>query len=474
VARDFGVFREPGSLHMDRHDVWTLRGFQGVGPLSDDGFFFVYQPLVGDGSVLALMMGQDGGNREWGRAGLMLLERAALRVRAAQLFVPSGHGVTFAVRRSAAERFAVEFGDARFGPRRFPIWLRLQREGDQIVPFASVDGFGWAQLRSPVTLRRLPRELLAGLSVASAFGGPVSGIFAKPSVSPGLLSPLVHPLVGSRKVVLSWPPVPGAIGYLVRRTAPGALGFTADMLTPAPIRETTLVDLDVENDVPQRYLISAVFPQVGQIAEGWATAVTVAPIGVPGGLMGCSLSAEAPQLTERVSVDFTTGVAGISGAGSAIGGREDHGFFLFRSLRGDGQITVRVLDYPTRSGGEGTVGVMIREGIEGQSRMAFLTGSRTSGLVLHVRDQPGEPVAPGLNLGLIPAEFNPPVYLRLVRRGNTVSPYFSFDGETFSLADRPRTFNPPLPPELYFGYAIASQDANALAVGSFSDLTIVP
>jgi hypothetical protein len=459
---------------VDVRDVWVLRGHHGNEPLSDDAFFFVYQPLVGDGSVLAFLMGQEGGNREWGKAGVTILEREAVRARAAHLFMPAGHGVTFALRRSETQPLVKEFGNSTFGPRRFPIWLRLQRQGEEFVPFSSTDGYGWTQLRAPVTLRRFSQDALAGLTVASAFGGPVTGSFANAIVTPGLLSPLVRPCMGSQKVLLTWAPVKGAVGYVVRRSAADAFGFTADILTPTPIRDTQFMDLGVPNDIPQRYMVAAVFSQAGTTQEGWATSVTVAPLGLPDGMMGCNLSSEMPQVQGNVTQDLASGSYEITGAGSGFGGVEDHGFFVSRSLEGDGHVTARVLDHATRPGGDGIAGLMIREGLDAGSRMAFLSSDPTNGLLLRFRESPGEPFAPGSIQVLSPTAYQPPIYLRLVRRGDTVAPYISDDGVRFNLAARPRAFTPPLARTLYFGYAIASGQAGTLASGTFSDLAAGP
>jgi hypothetical protein len=280
--------------------------------------------------------------------------------------------------------------------------------------------------------------------------------------------------MGSQKVQLTWAPVKGAVGYVVRRSAADAFGFTADVLTPTPIRDTQFVDLGVVNDVPQRYMVAAVFSQAGQTQEGWATSVIVSPLSLPDGMMGCNLSSETPQIQGRVTLDLASGIYETTGTGSGIGGVEDHGFFIFRSLEGDGQITVRVQDHATGPGGAATAGLMIREGLDAGSRAAFLSGDPTNGLVLRFRERAGEPFSTGAIQVLTPPEYQPPIYLRLVRRGDTVAPYVSDDGVRFVLAARPRAFTPPLARTLYFGHAIASGQAGTLASGTFSDLATGP
>jgi hypothetical protein len=468
IARDIGVFQTPGSLAVDPRGIWTLRGSHGDTPLAAEASFFVHQPLSGSGSILALLLGQEGGNREWGTAGLALMEKAAVGARAVQLAMSAGHGLTFTFRSWELASPTTEHGDRRYGPRRFPVWLRLQRDGDQFVPFASADGFGWTQLRAPIRISGFAPDAFAGLAVASGRGAAVTGSFSNPVVTPGLLSPIVHPSVGNGTVLLSWPAVSGATGYLVRRSAPNTPGFAAELRTPAPIRETSFLDTGLPNDAPVRYLVSALADQGGRPVEGWPTAVLATPVGVPAGLLAADIGLESPLLRGSIVFEPTSGLYRISGSGAEVGGSEDHCFFVSRRVSGDFQITVRILEKPANAG------LMVRESLDGASRMLFLAATEASGVHLQARRAPGAAAATAGSPVLPGPLFTPPLILRLVRRGDVITPYLSTNGTAFVQSGMPQRFEPPLPATLDVGYAITSQKSGTIAGSSFTDLTIDP
>jgi hypothetical protein len=265
-----------------------------------------------------------------------------------------------------------------------------------------------------------------------------------------------------------WPPVSNAAGYLVRRSAPGIPGFAAELLTPYAIRETSFSDTNLANGTTVRYLVSAVFDQAGQPVEGWPADVSATPVALPEALTGCDINLEATQLHGGILFDPTTSIYRITGAGGDVGDTEDHCFYTSRLVKGDFQITARTLDKGTKAG------VMVRETLDGSSRMAFLAGTAASGVVFQSRKKTGDAaISPG-SPAITSAAFTPPLFLRLIRKGNTITPLLSTSGTAFVPAGVPQTFDPPLPEGLYVGYAITSQNAGAIAVNTFSDLTITP
>jgi hypothetical protein len=472
TARDMGVWDAPGAVDVDARGVWTLRGAQGETYLGTDSFFFVYQPLSGDGSILALLLGQEGGNPASGSAGLLILGRAAVRAPAVRFGMTASHGLTFSFRRDEFQNLVNE-GDGLYGRRQFPTWLRLQREGNRFTPFASTDGFGWTQLRSPLSLFGFPKDALAGITVASNYGGPVSGSFSTPVVAPGQVSPIVQACAGNGIVLLTWPPVSNAVGYIVRRSRPNTPGFAADMLTPQSIRETSFTDTNVVSGQPLRYLVSAVFDQGGHEVEGWSTAVIASPISTPANLSGCDINLEATQYRGGISFDPLTGIYKITGGGGDTGPGEDHCFYASRLVDGDFQITAKILDKPLRTTAGARAGLMLRESLDGPARMACLAGTASNGVAFLQRKATDGDLSPFTPL-LTDRGFQPPLYFRLVRRGSTIAAFVSADGTRFTPADTPRTFDPPLKTSLYVGYAITSRNPIALTTNRFSDLTIGP
>jgi hypothetical protein len=468
---DVGKPSAGGSVTVDNVGRWTVHatnGDIGTVPKKLDNCFWISQPLVGDGSILMLLLGQEGGSSQWAKTGVMIRANNTPGAPNVFLGMTTGHGVLITYRPVANRGTLSEGADRRYGPRRFPIWLRLQREGDHFTPFSSVDGFGWTQLHSPIVLPRFPEAALAGIVTSAFFEGSTTAVLSNPLVVPSLGSPIVQASAGNGAVLLTWPPVSSAVAYRVRRGEPNAPGFAADVLTPSPMRETSFADTDRPNERPARYLVSALFEQIGQQVEGWPADIMATPVPTPGHLFGCDINLEATQLRGGIAFDPASELYKISGAGGDVGGTEDHCFYASEWVQGDFQVTARILD----KGGK--AGVMVRETLTGPSRMLFLAGTPANGVLFQYRPATGAAAASPGKPALPPKRFQPPLFLRLVRRGATITPFFSVDGATFTPAARPQRFNPPLPESLYFGYAITSQNPGAIASNSFSHLTIGP
>lgn len=469
TVQNIGPYITPGFVDVDPRGFWTLRASNGDTAGNADSLFFVSQPMSGDGSILALMFGQQGGNPQFGKAGLMIRADNSSGAANIHFFMTTGRGPGITYRPFARQPTFDEGAGRQYGARQFPIWLRLQREGDRFTPFISSDGFAWDQVHAPITLPGFPKDAVVGLTGASVYEGAVSAAFGNVTVVPGRVSPNLRVSSGNGRTLLTWQPVQGATGYMVRRSAANVPGFAADLITREPIKETSLAENNLPNGQPIRYLVSATFEENGQPIEGWTSAAMAFPVPTPGNLFGTDINIEATQLRGGILYDPATAVYTIAGAGGGIGGTEDRAFLASQLVNGDFQVTAKILEKTNA-----VAGLMARENLDGASRMAFFGGALRQGLALRYRESEGETIGFTGPPALSDADFRPPLFLRLVRRGNSIAPFISADGTTFTPAGAPKTFNPPLPEALYVGYAISSQNPAQTASGTFSDLTIGP
>jgi ABC-type transport system involved in multi-copper enzyme maturation permease subunit len=175
-----------------------------VGPGGEavtDSFYFVRQPLAGNGSITVRVtsltglipsgngptLGTRPGLVPWAKAGIIIKASTRPGSAYAAMMVTADHGVRLQdnfTGDTAGQPGAVTTQDPR--------WLRLTRTGDTITGYDSADGTHWTQVGT-VALAGLPPTVQAGLFAASpayqdisqGLGGGESGTIA-PSQDTGV------------------------------------------------------------------------------------------------------------------------------------------------------------------------------------------------------------------------------------------------------------------------------------------------
>jgi ABC-type transport system involved in multi-copper enzyme maturation permease subunit len=159
-----------------------------------DSFYFVRQPLTGNGSITVRVTSLTGllppangpqgpgpgdtrpGLEPWAKAGIIIKQDLNQGSRYAAMMVAADHGV-----RMQWNYTADTPGLSGAAGQKSPRWLRLTRSGDVITGYDSADGTRWTAVGT-VTLSGLPRVVQAGLFAASpdytvvsqSFGGTSS------------------------------------------------------------------------------------------------------------------------------------------------------------------------------------------------------------------------------------------------------------------------------------------------------------
>ncbi len=158
------------------------------------------------------------------------------------------------------------------------------------------------------------------------------------------------------------------------------------------------------------------------------------------------------------------GTVVLEGGGSDIWGSADQFFFRFGTLRGDGEVIVRIQSL------ENThmwakAGVMIRENTSAGSRNAFMAISPASGITLQSRSAANGSTVSVLTPG------TPPRWLRLVRRGSNFAGYHSFDGVAWTAFG---TAVVPMGESALAGIAVTSHSNATLASAVTTGFRILP
>jgi hypothetical protein len=185
-----------GTCQVESSDVATGPDGEAV----TDSFYFVHQPLAGNGSLTAAISSLHGtgplaylpgsvpkhhlaglpqpATQPWAKAGILIKAGTRPGSPYAAIMLTAGHGV----------RMQYDFTHDIAGPTAVasatsPRWLRLARSGDTLTGYSSADGRHWSTVAT-VRLTGLPATVQAGLFVASpdylfetqSFGGGDQGV----------------------------------------------------------------------------------------------------------------------------------------------------------------------------------------------------------------------------------------------------------------------------------------------------------
>ncbi len=154
----------------------------------------------------------------------------------------------------------------------------------------------------------------------------------------------------------------------------------------------------------------------------------------------------------------------VAGAG-LLASTADSCRYVYQPLSADGEIKIRV-NSAGEAGKNSRAGVMIRESMIPGAKYAF-AGISTDGFFRwQVRtDTSGKTSSSAARGGM------PGAWVRLVRAGNTLTSYRSYDGITWA---RLATANIDMAANIYVGLAVASGSPTTLTTSKFASPTVVP
>ena len=183
-------------------------------------------------------------------------------------------------------------------------------------------------------------------------------------------------------------------------------------------------------------------------------------------------SAPAPVSWQQQDVG-AVGVAGsaassgdrftISGSGADVWGAADAFHFVWQRLSGDRDIVARVSSVEYVHAWV-KAGVMIRQHLGADSPHAFMIVSAGKGLAFQRRLTPG-----GLSTSTSGGFATAPMWVKLERRGNVISAYFSADGAAWTFVGSD-TF--AMSSDVYVGLAVSSHDNTRLATATFDGVAV--
>jgi len=133
---------------------------------TSDNFYCVYQPLQGDGEIVARVVTQSTTNT-WAKTGVMMRETLNGDAKNAYIFLsPFNTSLNFQRRETPGGTTINQHAEVGFTN---PHWLKLQRQGNTFTGYRSVDGTNWVLVGSATVA--MTQDIYVGLAMISNNGG---------------------------------------------------------------------------------------------------------------------------------------------------------------------------------------------------------------------------------------------------------------------------------------------------------------
>ena len=457
VADDVGVTGQTGSSTL-QGSTWTVRGAGAdIGGIAD-AFHYVHRRLSGNGEIVARVVSVQNTNA-LARAGIMIRRSLAVDSAHAMMSVRPGGQIEFIARELAGFPSSITMA----APRQLAIWFKLSRNGPEITGFVSADGNRWAMVgRVAIGIGDVEVGLVANSHDAALLTTAIIDRVAFTNV-PALQAPetprLPNPLDRATGVPMN---------QLFRWTSPGATHYQIrlGLTNPPPATHVTALDhpyfalwpgaltpgrthywqIVARNNVGTT--IGPVWSFTSAGTTSWPSAWTSRDVGTTG----------QPGFATFSNDRFT-----VQGAGADIWGSSDGFHYVYQTLSGDGEIVARVVSLQNTHT-FAKAGVMIRESLAANAAHVLLSVRPAGGLEFMTRRTTGGTTS-FLAGGTRPA----PVWLRLQRRGATLSASVSSDSQLWTSVGITTL---ALPPSATIGLVVSSHATGVLTTATFDHVSV--
>jgi RHS repeat-associated protein len=445
IDLDVGAVGLAGSA-TSTNGVFTVNG-SGQGVFSNaDEFNFVWQPLSGDGSIVARVVSLTGNSSP--AAGVMI--RETLNADATSAFTAYRSSTVYFVDRAttgASSSYQTASSSA------LPYWVGLARVGNTFTSYTSPDGVNWVQVGTTQTIS-MAQNVYIGLAVTSDTTSSLStAVFDNVSV---------NTISSPAPTITSLSATTGSIGSQV---VISGLGFGATqngsmvLLNGAAVTinswSSTSITVTIPPGATSGPMLVSVAPSMN---DSNYVGFTVTSQPLPSGWLDQDIGA----VGIAGSATYATGTFTVNAAGQGIFYAADQIHFVYQSLSGDGTIIARVVSLTGSS--SPPAGVMIRDTLSTGSTSAYVAYRAYSGYFV-VRTTTGA----SSNYQTI-AGATLPYWVMLVRSGNTFTGYTAPDGVNWTQVGTAQTIS--MAQNVYIGLAVSSDDTSSLSTATFDNVSI--
>lgn len=245
--------------------VWTLQaGYNGWDPYweSNDGVQFAYKPITGDFAFVTKVTSLSAGADSGAKAGVMFRDTLANTNQRVWLAVEPGYQFERNIKGWTGLAYGQSNETRVSAIPGVPFWLKMQRVGQRVSTFVSVDGASWSPA-SVADFANLPSTIYVGLfgtshvqgtSFTATFGDvQITGGDGAASVYAPPAPHSVYASAGAGSVSLRWDSAYLATSYNIKR----ATSANGPFSTIATATNNAYIDNNVSNGTTYYYAVTA-------------------------------------------------------------------------------------------------------------------------------------------------------------------------------------------------------------------------
>ncbi|HEV2197935.1 MAG TPA: protease pro-enzyme activation domain-containing protein [Candidatus Acidoferrum sp.] len=444
---DIGSVGVAGSASYSNGTFAVSGAGSGTMITSADSFHFVYQPLNGDGTIVARVLSVQGSSAA--QAGIMIRETLGTGANHVFLF-------DYSTSILATERTTTGASSSyqSVGSAALPNWIKLTRSGNVFTMFGSSDGVNWVQLGTSQTVS-MAASVYVGLAVSNRTTASLAtATFDSVSVS-SAQSPA--PAITG---------VSATTGSVGSQVVINGIGFGATQGGSAVLLNGTVVTIDSWSGTSLTITIpsgATTGPMLVSVAPSMNNSNAIRFTATSQPLPASWLDQDVGVVGVLGSAGYSNGTFTVAGAGNGtMITTSDSIHFVYQPWTGDGTLIARVASVQGSSAAQ--IGIMVRESLNPGANHVFLFDYVPSILMTERISTGSSSTYSSVGSATLPN------WLKLVRSGNVFTMYGSTNGVNWTQLGTSQTVT--MAASVYVGLAVSNRNTSSLAAATFDNVSI--